>query len=459
MQVGFMESFLTQHATRKHTVTVGIIALLIVLVFAIAVPRATVALPAVGPFMPMCALTVFTTAGIATFLLAAQFAATRQPVLGALGGAYAFTALAVAVQLLTFPGVFTPTGLLGAGPHSSAWMWIFWHGGFPFFVILAALTRYRFEQVPIGATRVGLWAWLLIGGPPAICAALCVFAIYGNLPSALNPASATSVFPTDTTAWITWSLNIAAIVMVLLTGRLRSVLDQWLLIAVLACFVDTTLNFLSAARFSAGWYIARIFSMFTPGVVVCLLVWEVNLLYRRLFDAHTSLLRISVRDGLTGVYNRAYFEEQYRKEFDRARRTHAPLSLILIDIDHFKQYNDAFGHLKGDACLAAVANALAGVLQRPADFVARYGGEEFVIVLPETDLRGSSEIAEQAREAVMQLSLETPALVGYVTISAGCAVVGPDRLLPPDDLVGAADVALYRAKSAGRNRVQLAVDR
>jgi diguanylate cyclase (GGDEF)-like protein len=457
-----MESFLTQHATRKQTVTAGITALLILLVFAIAVPRANVALPVVGPFMPMCALTVFTTAGIAAFLLAAQFTATRQPILGALGGAYAFTALAVAVQLLTFPGVFTPTGLLGAGRHSSAWMWVFWHGGFPFFVILAALTRYRSGQAPIGATRVGLWAWLLIGGPVAIAAALCVFAIYGNLPAPLNsldPATGGSVFPSDTTASVTWSLNVAAIVIVLLTGRLRSVLDQWLLIAVLACFVDTTLNLLSTARFSVGWYIARIFSMFAPGVVVCLLVWEVNLLYRRLFDAHTSLLRISVRDGLTGVYNRAYFDGQYRKEFDRARRTHAPLSLILIDIDHFKQYNDAFGHLKGDACLAAVASALAGVLKRPADFVARYGGEEFVIVLPETDLRGASEIAEQAREAVMQLSLATPAPVGYVTISAGCAVVGPDRVLPPDDLVGAADAALYRAKSAGRNRVQLAVDR
>jgi diguanylate cyclase (GGDEF)-like protein len=457
-----MESFLTQHATRKQTVTAGITALLILLVFAIAVPRANVTLPVVGPFMPMCALTVFTTAGIATFLLAAQFTATRQPILGALGGAYAFTALAVAVQLLTFPGVFTPTGLLGAGQHTSAWIWVFWHGGFPFFVILAALTRYRSGQVPIGATRVGLWAWLLIGGPVAMGAALCVFAIYGNLPPALNslnPATGGSVFPSDTTASVTWSLNVAAIIIVLLTGRLRSVLDQWLLIAVLACFIDTTLNFLSAARFSVGWYIARIFSMFAPGVVVCLLVWEVNLLYRRLFDAHTSLLRISVRDGLTGVYNRAYFDGQYRKEFDRARRTDAPLSLILTDIDHFKQYNDAFGHLKGDACLAAVASALAGVLKRPADFVARYGGEEFVIVLPETDLRGASEIAEQAREAVMQLSLATPALVGYVTISAGCAVVGPDRVLPPDDLVGAADAALYRAKSAGRNRVQLAVDR
>jgi diguanylate cyclase (GGDEF)-like protein len=318
------------------------------------------------------------------------------------------------------------------------------------------LTRYRSWQLPIGTTRVEFWAWLLIGGPIATGVALCLFAIYGNLPPALHPATGFSVLPNDATACVTWSLNVAAIIIVLLTGRLRAVLDQWLLIAVLACFVDTTLNFLSTARFSVGWYVARIFSMFAPGVVVCLLVWEVNLLYRRLFDAHTTLLRTSVRDALTGVYNRAYFDEQYRKEFDRAKRAHVPLSLILIDIDHFKQYNDAFGHLRGDACLATVASALAAVLQRPADFVARYGGEEFVIVLPETDLRGAFQVAEQAREAVMQLKLETPALAGYITISAGCADVGPSRLVPPDDLVEAADAALYRAKSAGRNRVQLA---
>jgi hypothetical protein len=342
-----METFLMRPATRSQTVFVGITMLLILLIFAIAAPRATLILPAVDPFMPMCALTVFTTASIGTFLLAAQFTATRQPVLGALGGAYAFTALAVALQLLTFPGVFTPTGLLGAGPHSSAWMWVFWHGGFPFFVILSVLTRYRFAQAPIGTTDVGRCAWLLIGGPIVIGVALCVIAIYGNLPPPLDSANRISVFPNGTTALVTWSLNIAAIIMVLLTGRLRAVLDQWLLIAVLACFADTTLNLLSSARFSVGWYIARVFSMCAPGVLVCLLVWEVSLLYRRLLDAHASLLQTSVRDGLTGVYNRTYFNQQYRKEFDRAKRIRAPLSLIIIDVDHFKQYNDAFGYLKG----------------------------------------------------------------------------------------------------------------
>jgi diguanylate cyclase (GGDEF)-like protein len=452
-----MDSFLTQRASRGQTVVVGLAALLILLVFAIAAPRASEPLRAIGPFMPMCALTVFTTATIAAFLLAAQFAATRQPVLGALGGAYAFSALAVAVQLLTFPGIFTSTGLLGAGPDTSTWMWVFWHGGFPLLVIVAALIRAVFGRTTVSVSKIRSWTWSLIGGPIVLCAGLGLLALYGGLPPALRPLEPNQAFAHGPTALITWSLNVAALLIVVMSGRLRILLDQWLLIAMLACLVDTTLNFMSMARFSVGWYVARIFSMLAPGAVVGLLIWEVCLLYRQLFDAHTSLLHTAIRDGLTGIYNRLYFDAQYPKEFDRAKRTGQPLSLVIVDVDHFKQYNDAFGHLKGDTCLIAVARALAAVLLRPADFVARYGGEEFVIVLPDTDLRGATEIAERARQSVLRLDLHTPAPAGRVTISAGCAAIVHGEPLLPGDLTSAADTALYRAKSAGRNRIELAV--
>ena len=451
-----MDSLLTQRATYKQTVVAGLAALLILLVFAIAAPRANEPLRAIGPFMPMCALTVFTTSAIAAFLLAAQFAATRQPVLGALGGAYAFSALAVALQLLTFPGIFTPTGLFGAGRYTAVWMWVFWHGGFPVLVIVATFIRATFRQAPVRPADVAPWMWLFIGGPLTVCAGLCLFALYGDLPPAFHPLAPDQAFARGPTALVTWSLNVAALLVVVLSGRLRIVLDQWLLIAMLACLVDTTLNFMGMARFSVGWYVARVFSMLAPGAVVGLLVWEVCLLYRRLFDAHTSLLQAAVRDGLTGVFNRLYFDAEYRKEFDRAKRTNQPLSLVIVDVDHFKQYNDTFGHLKGDSCLIAVARALAGVLPRPADFVARYGGEEFVIVLPDTDLLDASDIAERCRQAVLRLSLDTPAPAGRVTISAGCAATVHGDTLVPGDLASAADAALYRAKSAGRNRIELA---
>ncbi|WP_413707583.1 GGDEF domain-containing protein [Ralstonia sp. Ralssp110] len=447
-----MESFLIQRTTRRQAMIAGAIALLILLTLAVAAPRAGLQWPAINPFMPMCALTVFTTASIAAFLLGAQFIVTRQPMLGALGGAYAFTALAVALQLLMFPGVFSPTGLFGARPTSAAWMWVFWHGGFPLFVILAVLMRDRLSRDAVADGRVGLWAWLLIGGPVLVGVLLCGFAVLTNLPPPLHAGNGD-----NPVAVILWAINAIAVLAVVASGRLRAVLDVWLAIAALACLTDTTLNLLSTDRFTVGWYVARLFSMFAPGVLVCVLVWEVTALYRRLFEAHVSLRQASMRDALTGLYNRTYFNGQIDNQISAAQGNGQPFSLVMVDVDHFKRYNDAFGHLKGDACLAAVAHALAGVVRRPADFIARYGGEEFVVVLPETDANEAQAFAERAREAVLRLRIEAAAPSRYVTVSAGCATSVPgNSVLSIDTLVETADAALYRAKAAGRNLVMTA---
>ncbi|WP_296224669.1 sensor domain-containing diguanylate cyclase [Ralstonia sp. UBA689] len=443
-----MESFLIQQATRRQTAFAGAIALLILLTLVVSAPRASLPWPAIGPFMPMCALTVFTTACIAAFLLGAQFAITRQPMLGALGGAYAFTALAVILQLLMFPGVFSPTGLLGAHPASALWMWVFWHGGFPLFVIVAVLLRDRLPRGAIPAQRIGPWACLLIGGPVVVGALLCAVVLLADLPAPFSAAG------NGTVAVVLWAINAIAVLVVVASGRMRAVLDVWLVVAALACFADTSLNLLSSDRFTVGWYVARLFSMFAPGVLVCVLVWEVTALYRRLFEAHMSLRQASMRDALTGLYNRSYFNEQIGTRVSAAQRSGQPLSLVMVDVDHFKRYNDAFGHLKGDACLAAIAAALAGVVRHPGDFIARYGGEEFVIVLPETGAHETQALAERAREAVLRLRMEATAPLRYVTVSAGCATAIPDsEAVSVDVLVETADAALYQAKAAGRNLV------
>jgi diguanylate cyclase (GGDEF)-like protein len=189
-------------------------------------------------------------------------------------------------------------------------------------------------------------------------------------------------------------------------------------------------------------------------VLVCVLVWEVTALYRRLFEAHVSLRQAFMHDALTGLYNRSYFNEQIGVRVAAAKRNGQPLSLIMVDVDHFKRYNDAFGHLKGDACLAAVAAALSGVVRRPGDFIARYGGEEFVIVLPDTGPNDAQALAERARDAVMRLRIEAVAPSRYVTVSAGCATATPSgQAFSIDMLVETADAALYQAKAAGRNLV------
>ncbi|MGF6901535.1 sensor domain-containing diguanylate cyclase [Paraburkholderia sp. GAS348] len=449
-----MNSLLIGPTTRKQVVFAGSCALFILLTLLIAGPRAHHALPAITPFMPMCALTVFTTSCIAAFLLGARFTVTPQPILGALGGAYAFTAITVALQLLMFPGVFTRTGLLGAEPDSAAWMWVFWHAGFPLLVILAALIRDRFPSKPIALPYIDRWTWAFIGIPTALAAALGVLAIHANLSMPFQTATETNPLSGSRTGLAICLFDLLAIVVVLFKGRLRTVLDLWVTIALLASFADASLNLLSMAQFTLGWYVARVFSMLAPGVLVCVLVWEVTVLYRELSEAHASLLHTSAHDALTRVYNRSYFNDQFHREFDRARRTGQPLSLVMVDVDNFKDYNDAFGHLRGDGCLSAIAKALAGTARRSSDFVARYGGEEFALVLPDTGLEEASVIAEQARLAVMDLGMTGPIPGGQVTISAGCATNEQNTPGTPNALVQAADAALYDAKRAGRNRVQ-----
>jgi diguanylate cyclase (GGDEF)-like protein len=291
--------------------------------------------------------------------------------------------------------------------------------------MLAVCMRDRLSRDAIAAARVGLWAGLLIGGPVAVGVLLCSVAVLTNLPQPLHASNGDNPI-----AVILWAINAIAVLVVVAGGRLRTVLDVWLVIAALACLTDTTLNLLSTDRFTVGWYVARLFSMLAPGVLVCVLVWEVMALYQRLLEAHVSLRQASMHDALTGLYNRSYFNEQIGTQISAAQRNGQPLSLVMVDVDHFKRYNDAFGHLKGDACLAAIADALAGAVRRPADFIARYGGEEFVVVLPETDAREAQALAERAREAVLRLRIEATAPSRYVTVSAGCATSVPGKSAP-----------------------------
>ena len=167
-----------------------------------------------------------------------------------------------------------------------------------------------------------------------------------------------------------------------------------------------------------------------------------------------TLHRISALDGLTGVANRRHFDDTLALEWRRALRKEAPLSLLMIDIDHFKAFNDALGHQAGDDCLRAVATALQESLHRASDLIARYGGEEFAVLLPECGEHQARLLADRLRSRIECLRHAHPAATaGVVTISAGVATAVPTRNASPEDLVRRADEALYEAKRAGRNRV------
>jgi diguanylate cyclase (GGDEF)-like protein len=171
----------------------------------------------------------------------------------------------------------------------------------------------------------------------------------------------------------------------------------------------------------------------------------------QLEEANRRLEEMSFLDALTDVANRRQFEQILDLEWRRAVRSTAPLSLILADIDHFKQFNDSYGHPAGDRCLRDVATLLDGIVQRAGDQVARYGGEEFAAMLPETDAQGAEQIAERMRLAVE--SLETGG--GRVTVSIGVATIVAGETRTAESLVAAADAALYDAKRAGRNTVRV----
>lgn len=180
---------------------------------------------------------------------------------------------------------------------------------------------------------------------------------------------------------------------------------------------------------------------------------------RELEIVNQKLEKLARIDELTGLSNRRAFEETLKREWGRARRDSTPLSLIVVDIDHFKQYNDLYGHVAGDLCLRRVSRTLADCLQRDDDFLARYGGEEFVAILPSTRSVGARLLADRMLRQVARLTIEhgNSDAESHVTISAGTATARPsERDKDPMELIRRADQALYAAKRSGRNTVQAA---
>lgn len=172
-------------------------------------------------------------------------------------------------------------------------------------------------------------------------------------------------------------------------------------------------------------------------------------------QAQIALEQLATRDGLTGLANRRCFDQTLQAEWQRALRQQQPLSLLMVDVDNFKQYNDAYGHVGGDECLKRIASAVASEM-RANDLVARYGGEEFSVILPNQSLKGAAIVAERIRCRVEALRLPNQdAPKRFVTVSIGAATAIASHEHQPEELVTTADAALYRAKHMGRNRISL----
>lgn len=369
----------------------------------------------------------------------------------ALGTAYFFVACIFVPLMASFADGLIPGTIIGT-PVSSVWLWTFWHAGFGLLILrfaVAARTSadnhfspwWEAAAVLVGVT---LLAVLSTSGLPYLPALFAdghrFFSGYAEV--------------------IPWAvLGIDFLAAVLLFRLPNQTPEQlWLTVGMLAACFDVWLTFHGTDRFSLGWYVSKLGSLLTSMAVLVSLFADLTLLYRRVLQTNQLLASLAHQDGLTGLANRRKFDQVLELEWRRAHRFGQPLSLLMIDVDYFKKYNDRFGHIGGDECLRAVATILQDCAQRPGDLAARYGGEEFAIILPATGSAGAMELASQIRHRLSEAALPHPdAQSGYISVSIGVSTVGAGSAIQAEALIRTADEALYLAKKEGRNCARLAI--
>ncbi|MFI5014278.1 MAG: diguanylate cyclase domain-containing protein [Hyphomicrobiales bacterium] len=446
-------------------------------VFVIIAPNATRPLPPVRAFIPAYEAALVLNDLITAAFLLGQFNAQRTRGLLLLACAYLFTAALAVSHLLSFPGLLATTGLIGAGPQTTAWLYMFWHAGFPILLIAYALSQDRRIADTTSARTAMLGAVAMTLGAAVALASLAT-AGQDALPAIMQanhyrPAMAVVI----STVWL---LSFAALLL-LLRRRPYCVLDLWLIVVICAWLFDIALSAaLNAGRFDLGFYAGRVYGLMAASFILLVLLTHNGILYARLIAAHererrqaAELLRLSTTDPLTGIANRRAFEQALDSEWRRTMRYKTPLSLMMIDVDFFKRFNDTYGHVAGDECLRRVAEVLASHARRAADLAARYGGEEFAILLPHTETAEARRLAERVCQSVRQLAVPhaASAAADHVTVSIGVAGAAAAMRFEPEQgapgtndnrrpiappaaatLVESADRALYAAKEAGRNR-------
>ncbi len=427
-----------------------------VLFFVLALPFARAPLVRVAAFIPIYESASALNDLITAVLLIGQFHVSRSKSILALIAGYTFTWMMTSLHALSFPGLFAEHGLIGGNAQTTAWLYMFWHAGFPMSVI--AYTRLE-GDIRGSARRNLLIAFLGVALAAGLFGTLAVWQGFIPLPALMVEDHYTpSMLGVVSTIWLLSLMGLAA----LWQKRPRSILDLWLMAVLCAWLCDVALSaVLNGGRFDLGFYAGRIYGLLSASFVLLVLLVENGWLYARLLDATAELRLLMTADALTGIANRRAFDESLEREWRRAARTQAPLSLLMIDVDHFKNFNDCYGHVLGDECLRKVAGVLARSAKRGGEVAARYGGEEFAVLLPDTDAPAATNIGQNICDAVQALAIpHAQSITGpCVTVSIGVACIYPNKELQNGieassvKLVELADHALYKAKADGRNRL------
>ncbi len=457
--------FLSTEPAGRREIRYAITAVLVsTLIFLAAVPFAKMPLAQFPAFIPIYVSVLVLTDLVTAALLFGQFRVLRSVSLLVVAAGYFFTASITAAYALIFPGFFVPSGLLDAGPQTTSAMYMFWHGGFPLVVI--AYVGVKSRELKTGASSQPMRGnpkaviFATVAGVLALVLGWTLFATWGHgyIPEFLHGNRTTDLGRSFLIG--IWLLSLAALV-VLWRRKPHTVLDIWLQVVMCVWLFDIALAaVLNTGRYDLGWYVGRIYGLLAASCLLIVLLIEDSRQFARLVQvsveltvANKALAQLARHDGLTEVANRRFFDEYLGDQIGVAKRHSRPLAMVLCDVDHFKAYNDHYGHQVGDECLKQVAAALRTSCKRPADMAARYGGEEFAMILPDTDLIGAALMAESARNAVTQLKIPhgKSSTGPLLSISCGVAILGLD--MSAQGLLETADQCLYQAKNLGRNQV------
>jgi diguanylate cyclase (GGDEF)-like protein len=435
-----------------------VVMLIVVMVVALA-PGAAAPRPEIPAFLPAYGTAVVIVELITAYLLYGQFIQHRQLSGAFLFGAYLYSGLIVIPHLLVFPKVFSATGLFGASPQSAVWLWVFWHTGFPLWIAAyAVLDRMQGARI-LSAVTTARVSWAIIVLVLVCVMAAMAAALWGAefLPRIIQKNNY-HILLTSGVGPVVLVANAISLALLLTFNRGTTLARLWLSVAIIASLADVVLVLLAGARYSQGWYFARINSLFAASLVLAVLLYEVSRLYEQLARQNRILQTQADTDGLTGLANRRAFDAALSRAWKRGQRERQPVSLVIIDVDYFKRYNDRFGHPAGDVCLRRIAAEMPAVTHRADDLACRYGGEEFALILPNTRMEGARAVAELLLERIVTLRIDHPTGgAPYVTASIGVACVQPEPGLAERALLVAADTALYEAKANGRNQVVVAV--
>jgi len=391
---------------------------------------------------------------VTAYLLQEQFSLLRRPSLAVLGAGFWYSAMMSACYLVALPGAPDEPMLYRADEQTSTWLWVIWRFGFLVFIFaFVVLDKLLPVKTTVSRRTVIATRYLLGFGIPILVVLLAYGLEWGHgyLPAVIDQGRFDPWFSLAV-GFPALAFHLALVLAFVALTRLKSLTDVAFTFALLAWLLGDTLTLTATARFTLGWYMGLLEYVASCLAVPAAFLIRLNALYVQVDKLNESLAALALLDGMTGLANRRQFDQRLAAEWLAAIRRREWLALLMIDVDRFKMFNDRFGHGAGDECLKSIALAIQNAAKRSLDLAARYGGEEFAVILPATERAGAILVAERILSTIRELAIPHPD-GNPVSVSIGLATVRPRIDDQAEALARAADDALYRAKSEGKDRV------